>query len=40
MDSGADVHAKDGKGETALSIAVRSGFTRTADMLKMGGAKA
>jgi ankyrin repeat protein len=39
VDHGADVNVRDGKGDTALKIATRNGYTRIVDLLKKAGAK-
>ncbi|MEK6551751.1 MAG: ankyrin repeat domain-containing protein, partial [Pseudomonadota bacterium] len=38
LTSGADVKIRDSKGDTALKIAARAGFSRVVDQLKKAGA--
>ena len=39
VDNKADTNAKDSKGDTALKIAVRGGYTRIVELLKKAGAR-
>ncbi|MEE8196340.1 MAG: ankyrin repeat domain-containing protein, partial [Acidiferrobacterales bacterium] len=39
VDCGADINARDRKGNTAMAIALNHGYTRTAELLKFDGAK-
>jgi ankyrin repeat protein len=39
LDHHADTNAKDSKGDTALKIATRGGYTRIVELLKKSGAR-
>ena len=39
IEAGADVNAKTSKGETALSLAIKGGYTKSAKILRNAGAK-
>jgi ankyrin repeat protein len=38
IEAGADINAKDSRGDSALKISVRGGYTRITELLKKSGA--